>query len=98
MMFVTGSAHQPRKASNTAPPVWTPLASATTRPALVRTAQECAKDSMRAMSSVSCEARSLLTRWGDQKGLLAFYLLNLERLSEGRPAEAVPDAEVHYGP
>ncbi len=30
------------------------------------------------------EIRSLLIGWGDQKGLLAFYLLNLRRLS---PAE-----------
>jgi DNA-3-methyladenine glycosylase II len=30
------------------------------------------------------EVRSLLSGWGDQAGLLAFYLLNLKRLGEGR--------------
>ncbi len=39
------------------------------------------------------EVRTLLAGWGDQKGLLAFYLLNLERLDEGRAAEAVPAVE-----
>jgi DNA-3-methyladenine glycosylase II len=35
------------------------------------------------------QVRSLLSGWGDQKGLLLFYLLNLKRLSAADPAKHI---------
>jgi DNA-3-methyladenine glycosylase II len=43
----------------------------------------------RGRTATPTEVRSLLSSWGDQRGLLLFYLLNLKRLRAADPAKRI---------